>query len=155
VDGGRGFELEEPRLTIPWGIQPAALRILFHEAELKSELRCVTEGYYVALCTVLGGLKTMLGFHFRPQSETGVLVELEFYENGANDLEASFALYQRHLEQTFGPPSRTKAGLLSPNLPTCEWHRGRIRVSHWVMERFGPEEHVRIVRRGGLARLLT
>jgi hypothetical protein len=97
----------------------------------------------------------MVGFHFRPQSETGALAELEFFDNGSHDLQASFAVYQRHLELAFGKPSHTSAGSFSSDMPSYEWRRGRLRVSHFVMDRFGPEEHVRIVRRSWLTGWLT
>ena len=153
MNGTGCFQLETPELSVSWGTRPAELEALFREHAPDVELRRVRAGYCVAPCRALSGLRTMIGFHFRPLSDHGVLDELEFYDNGSRDLEASFALYQHHLEQTFGPCSRVSPGQFSADLPTYEWRIKRLRVSHWVMERFGPEEHVRVLRRSVLTAL--
>jgi hypothetical protein len=141
-----GLKLEDPHLTIAWSIRPAELRELFRESGQEGRLRFVTEGYFVLSCTALAGLETQLGLHFRPRSEAGRLAELEFFDNGQQELKASYELYQQHLERVFGPPSRSRAGLSTAQLPTHEWRTRGLRVSHYVMERFGPEEHVRVTR---------
>lgn len=155
MNGTVAFQLESPDLNVSWGIRPADLEARFRGHAPAVELRRVRAGYYVAPCRALKGLRTMIGFHFRPLADEGVLNELEFYDNGSRDLEASFALYQLHLERTFGPPSRVSPGQFSAELPSYEWRIKRLRVSHWVMERFGPEEHVRILRRSVWAALWT
>ncbi len=148
---GRGVTLEEPAVEIRWGIRPRALQAVFEQAAPSAGLKRVTAGYYVVRCRALRGLRTMIGFHFRPQSDDGTLVELEFFNNGLTDLGASVSLYQDHLEKTFGRPSRISASSLSAEFRSYLWWRGRVRASHWVMDRFGPEEHVRVVRRGWLS----
>lgn len=147
MKAGRGFRLESPALTIAWGIRPAELEATFHREAPGVDLIRVRAGYYVARCTALGGLRTMVGFHFSPLADDGALSEIEFYDNGSAELAESFAVYQRHLEATFGPPSAVRAGFFSPDLPSYEWRKGRVRAAHFVVERFGPEEHVRVLRR--------
>jgi hypothetical protein len=117
----KGLTLEEPSIRIPWGIRQPDLRALFADTGGHAGLRLVTQGYYVARCRALGGLDTQVGFHFRPQSENGILAELEFFDSGQRQLEASYKLYQQHLEQVFGPPSRTQGGSFSAELPSHEW----------------------------------
>lgn len=138
--------LEEPGLAIPWGILPHQLRRLFRESGHEARLRFVTEGYFTLPCRALGGLETQLGLHFHPRSEKGRLAELEFFDNGQRDLSASYALYQQHLERVFGRPWRSRPGLFAPDLKTHDWLRRGLWVSHRVVERFGPEEHVRVTR---------
>ena len=150
-----GLELEDPRLTIRWGIRPGELRSLFRDSGCEDLLRSVTEGYIVLRCRALAGLETQLGLHFRPRSEEGRLAELEFFDNGQKELRASYDLYQSHLEHAFGRPSRSKPGLCAEDLPSHEWRTRGIRVSHYVMERFGPEEHVRVRRPTWLTSWLT
>jgi hypothetical protein len=149
-----GLEVEEPHAVVPWGISQTELQCLFGESGAGSQLRFVTDGYYVLHGRTIGGLNTSVGLQLRPRSEKGRLTELEFFDNGKKELQASFRLFQQHLEHALGPPSRTKAGSFSRDLPSYEWYLGRIRVYHWVMDRFGPEEHVRIVRKGWLSRWL-
>jgi len=141
-----GLELEDPHLTIPWSIRPAELRKLFRDSGQEGRLRFVTDGYFVLPCRTLAGLDTHMGLHFRPGSEKGQLAELEFFDNGQKELKASYDLYQQHLERVLGRPSRSKVGLLAAELPTHEWRTRGLQVSHYVMERFGPEEHVRVTR---------
>ena len=147
VKPGSGFQLEAPELTIAWGIRPAELEAAFHREAPGVPLSKVRSGYYVAQCKALGNLRTMVGFHFSPLADNGTLNELEFYDNGSAELAESFVLYQRHLEATFGAPSAVDAGTFSPDMPSYEWRNGRVRVAHFVVERFGPEEHVRVLRR--------
>ncbi len=147
----RGLTLEQPELRIRWGIRPRALQAVFEEAAPSAGLKRVTAGYYVVRCTALRGLRTMMGFHFQPQSDDGTLVEVEFFDNGLTELRASFSLYQDHLEKTFGRPSRVSANSRSAEFRSYLWWRGRVRVSQWVRDRFGPEEHVRVFRRGWLS----
>jgi len=139
-------ELEDPHLAVPWSIRPEELRKLFRESGQEGRLRFVTEGYFVLPCRTLGGLETHLGLHFRPRSEKGRLAELEFFDNGQKELKDSYDLYQQHLEQVFGRPWFSRAGSFAPEMPTHEWLRRGLYVSHYVVERFGPEEHVRVTK---------
>ncbi len=149
-----GLELEDPRVTVPWGIRPPELWGLFRSSGREDLLRLVTDGYIVLRCRTLGGLETQLGFHFTPRSEKGRLAELELFDNGQKDLKASYDLYESHLEQLFGRPSRSKPGTVAADLPWHEWRTRGVRVRHYVMERFGPEEHLRATRSAWLPRWL-
>jgi hypothetical protein len=62
MDLASGFQLERPHLLVRWGQSEEQLRDLFKGLEL----RRVTDGYFVARCTSLGGLSHDLGFHFTP-----------------------------------------------------------------------------------------
>ena len=130
------FEIEEARVEVPWGITSAELIDL-----LPTKPRHVTSGYYTLECKSLGGLEHVLGFHFRPRPD-GHLGELEFFRPSYLDLKASFEEFQRHLEGTFGPPDRQQPG--DEGLPHYTWVVGSAQITHHVLYRFGPEEHVRI-----------
>jgi hypothetical protein len=138
VELAEGFEIETPAVLVPWGISEATLLAL-----LPAPPRHVTTGYYVIHCTSLSGLEHELGFHFSPK-EDGRLVELEFFRQAYADLRGSFDDFQRHLELTFGPPVSTSAG--DEDFPTYGWRFGAATVRHYLLNRFGPEEHVRITR---------
>jgi hypothetical protein len=89
------------------------------------------------------GLQDELGFHFTPRGGDR-LDELEFFRRAYPDNAASFRNFQDHLERTFGPPTQTRDG--AAGFPTHEWHVPDARVIHFVHDRFGLEEHVRITR---------
>jgi hypothetical protein len=132
-----GFRIEEPSLLVPWKIRESQLTQLF----LDHPLRHVTAGYYTTSCTSLCGLAHMLGFHFHPR-RGGVLVELEFFRRAYPDMSASYREFQQHLESTFGSPTSTTPG--NEGFPSCTWSVPGATVRHFVFDRFGPEEHVRI-----------
>jgi hypothetical protein len=133
------FTIEEPPISVAWGITEAELEALVRAPGL----RRVTTAYYTLPVTVLGGLRCMLGFHFR--GPRGGLSELEFFRTAYPDPRASFEEFQRHFERAFGPPSITEPG--AAGLPSHEWRLPRVTIVHAIVDRFGPEEHMRI-RRG-------
>ena len=132
-----GFSIEQPDLFVPWNISEAELRRIFTGNRLCE----VTRGYFTTSCVSLGGLSHELGFHFHPRAG-GVLLELEFFRRAYPDQAASYHEFQRHLESTFGKPTTTTPG--SEGFPTHAWKLPRVRIGHYIFDRFGPEEHVRI-----------
>ena len=140
MDLDDGFQIEEPRVLVPWGIREHALRSLLPDGHH------VTDGYFVVDCTSLGGLRHALGFHFDPRSAQGRLVELEFFRQAFPDLQQSYDDFQARLEATFGPPAETSPGTWDEAMPTHRWSSGGATITHLVFDRFGPEEHVRITR---------
>jgi hypothetical protein len=143
----KGFPLEAPDVSIRWGASVTDLVTAFTERGF-SEPRRVTPGYYTAVCQALGGLKVQVGFHFEPQSDEGRLGELEIFDNGEREIERSYRLFHERLVQQFGVPTREDRGPLGESMPNCEWRSGSTTVMHYAMDRFGPEEHLRI-RKGG------
>jgi len=104
--------------------------------------RQVTPLYYIARGTVLGGLQCQVGFHFEAKGSSSSLNKIQLFDNGERDIEASYRAFQDRLLQQFGPPTIQKAGALSSSMPDCEWRVGPARILHYVMDRFGPEEHL-------------
>jgi hypothetical protein len=130
----RGYEVEDPPLFVPWGISEADLR-----AKIPSpRLRHVTDGYFTLRCSSLGSLEHVLGFHFTD----GELLEFELFLEEAHDPQSQYGVWQQHLEASFGTPTESTAG--SEGFPDHTWDLGDVRVSHFVFDRFGLEEHVRI-----------
>jgi hypothetical protein len=137
MDISRGFQIEQPELFIPWKISETELQQIVSA----HPLRHVTHGCFTTRCTSLGGLSHELGFHFHPRGG-GVLIELEFFRTSYTDQAGSYQEFQRHLEQTFGQPRSTTPG--SEGFPSHTWRLTGAEVVHFVYDRFGPEEHVRI-----------
>jgi hypothetical protein len=141
MDLERGFQIEHPAAFVTWGILEAELLELLPIAPDH-----VTSGYYVIDCVSLSGLCHALGFHFhKPQG--GTLRELEFFRRAYPaypDLTASFEEFQEHLVTTFGPPDAESPG--DEGFPRYGWRVGATIVRHYVFDRFGPEEHVRITQ---------
>jgi hypothetical protein len=136
MDIRRSFALEDPRIDVVWGISEAELQAL-----VGPRLRHVTKGYFTLPCTSLPGLTHVLGFHFEPRTN-GRLLELEFFRGSYIDQAASYREFQDSFERYFGKPSKTK--LPSENFPSHEWVIDTISIRHFVLDRFGPEEHMRV-----------
>jgi len=136
MDLREGFQIDEPNAFVPWSITQAGLRALFG-----SHLREVTRGYFIVPCTSLGGLRHTLGFHFEPR-QSDHLLELEFFRSAAVPMAESYDDFQRHFERAFGPPTRSRPG--TEGFAFHEWMLPAARIIHFVRDRFGPEEHMRI-----------
>jgi len=134
-----GFQIESPSIWLPWGISENDLSKLLGAFGLKS----VTSGYCTLTATSLDGLKCEIGFHFFPK-HGGRLHEIEFFRRSYPNQSESFAEFQRHFEKQFGSPTKTSEG--SEEFPSHEWRIGRTAIVHYVIDRFGPEEHMRIKR---------
>lgn len=163
----KGFQIDEPNVFIPWDIDENGLTILFEKYDLKK----ICDGYYCVSCKSLGGLNHELGFHFVPKRDdkkekefedyiksigtnirkigtaydphkVGKLWELEFFRKAYPDLRKSFDEFQCFFEKAFGQPSNSKN--CENGFCYHEWRFRGIRVFHHVLDRFGPEEHLRI-----------
>ena len=137
MDLRTAFTIEDPAVAVPWG----ASEEQFLELVASASPHRVTGGYITLPVRVLGGLKCTLGFHFRAG---GRLSELEFFRKAYPDQRASYDEFQRHFEKEFGPPSYTANG--SEGFESHSWDLPGARIVHYVFDRFGPEEHMRIQR---------
>jgi hypothetical protein len=137
MDVAQGFKIEQPEALVPWGISETEFERDFGALGL----RRVTHGYFTTHCVSLRGLPHELGFQFYPRGAVG-LNELEFFRSSPRSLEISFQEFQRHLEATFGKPTITTQG--QEGFPFHRWQLSGADVVHFVIQRFGPEEHVRI-----------
>lgn len=135
MDITKGFQIEKPNIFVPWEIDEKGLIEIFKGDSLKK----VTVKYYTASCTSLNGLNCMLGFHFGPN---GRLSELEFFRTDYSDQQKSFDEFQKHFVEGFGNPTKTSKG--SEGFNDFEWRLGKVQIFHFVYDRFGPEEHMRI-----------
>jgi hypothetical protein len=133
----QGFTLDVPAVTVPWIASEEQLQEL-----MGGVLRHVTGGYWVGKVQVLGGLRCNLGFHF--EGQPAGLVSLEFFRDAYPDQRASFEEFQRHFEGEFGPPTSKKRG--TDGYPEFRWRVPGADIVHYVYDRFGLEEHMRIVR---------
>lgn len=131
-----GYEVEDPAVTIPWGMLPRQAADL-----LSPHTRRVNDNYLTLECTSMGGLRHSLGLHFRQEG----LRELEIFRRSyPQDLRPSYDEFQGHLEMTFGPPASSTPG--TEGFPNHVWQVDGCYIRHLIYDRFGPEEHVRIYR---------
>ncbi len=134
----KGFQIEFPNVFVHWGIGETQLLTLLEPCGL----RHITTGYFALSCVSLEGMAHELGFHFSPRSND-ILTELEFFRSSYENQKASFDEFQKHFELFFGQPTKSKMG--TEGFPSYAWELEGIRIVHYVFERFGLEEHMRIV----------
>ena len=134
-----GFQIEVPNVFVRWGIIETELRTLLEPYGL----RRITRGYFVLTCESLGGTAHELGFHFSPRSNS-ILAELEFFRRSYENQKASFDEFQKHFERFFGQPTKSIMG--TEGFPSHTWELQGVRIVHYVYDRFGLEEHMRIQR---------
>jgi len=139
VDLRGGFTIDEPAVMVSWTVSEQELSGL-----LGTALRHVTDKYWTARVRVLNGLSCNIGFHFR--DVRGRLSELEFFRDSYADQAGSFDEFQRHFEAEFGPATEHQPG--TEGFPSYRWLVPGAEIIHLVFDRFGPEEHMRIRRRG-------
>ena len=137
MDIDKGFQIDRPNIFVPWDIDEKTLKDLFKGQELKH----VTTGYYTINCTSLDSLNCMIGFHFDPRSN-GRLNELEFFRMNYDNQQKSFDEFQNAFTNSFGQPSSTTKG--NEGFNNYEWRLNNVQIVHYVFDRFGPEEHMRI-----------
>jgi hypothetical protein len=134
MDLSKGFQIEEPNVFVPWDTPESQ----FHQRFERLQLRQLSKGYLSTHCTSLSGLSLELGFLFYPEG----LVELQFFCSSCPDLDTSYDVFQRHLEETFGPPTLTSPG--DEGYLSHSWTFPGVEIRHYVQEHFGPAEYVRI-----------
>jgi len=139
MDLRQGFTLADPSVTVPWTASEEHLQEL-----LGGILRHRTGGYWVAKVKLLGGLQCNIGFHF--EGQPAVLANLEFFRDAYPDQRESFEEFQRYFELAFGAPTSKNRG--TAGYPEFRWSVPGAEIVHYVYDRFGPEEHMRIVRAG-------
>ena len=160
-----GFNIDEPAVFISWDTDEKELQNLLGG----HGLRKIKDGYYCISCKSLGGLQHELGFHFeknenidernnrhtkssgriRERVESGYnpvregkLREFEFFRKEYPDLKDSFREFQDCFEKAFGKPAHSRQEDMG--FTYNEWEFEDIGIYHYVIDRFGPEEHVSI-----------
>ena len=137
MDINNGFQIEKPNIFVPWKIDEKTLTDLFNGKDLKH----VTAGYYTIKCKSLDRLDCMIGFHFEPR-KNGQLNELEFFRMNYDNQQNSFDEFQISFTNAFGEPTSTTKG--NECFKNYQWSLNDVQIVHYIFDRFGPEEHMRI-----------
>jgi hypothetical protein len=138
-----GFQMENPRVFIPWGKTREFVFELFGDG-----CQEITPSYLVTECVSLSGLAHSLGLRFESKSGSELHL-LEFFQKNDNDLDISFPIWQKHLIDTFGEPHKTSRGDTIPGnkaFSAFAWEFDDVDIKHYVQYRFGPEEKVVITK---------
>ncbi len=136
------FEVNSPKFTIT----PDARKL---EASLKAagiDYRLVTKGYIVFRGNVFeSDIPMMIGIHHNGFKV--VFIELfrpdEYYCSGRYDINTSFNELSEVLRNEYGEPLIVTSKSIDNN-PCEQWNTSDFIVNHYIMDRFGPEEHLHV-----------
>ncbi|MBF0382818.1 MAG: hypothetical protein HQL69_17495 [Magnetococcales bacterium] len=134
----RGFHIEEPDVMVLWETPENSLQEMLGPHGLSK----VTNGYYILPCISLGGMQHILGFHFDDEGTT--INHFEFFREGWSDIAVSFMDFQIRFQEAFLKPTKTEKG--SDIFPHHKWEWRSCSIKHYVFDRFGLEEHMKIYR---------
>jgi hypothetical protein len=142
VDVSLGLQMEKPNILIPW------------ECSEKT-LECLLEPYgperahsgFTLPCVLWGGVKQIIGFQFGKDGQSGNYEgrgfwAVHFIMESPGEFVEDYWTFQKGMEAAFGQPELESGPDPSVyDLPGFRWRLRHVSIDHWVMERFGPEEH--------------
>ena len=123
----RGFPVEDPPVTLEWGIaEDAALGLL-----AGARVQRVVAGQVRLRCKALGGLDIEVNLHFKPRT-SGRLKHLEMVRSPTRRRRKAFDDLQERLVSRLGAGVESKAGLFVPveGITPRSWVCGLVDVTH-------------------------
>lgn len=136
------FEVDSPRISITPNSQNL-------EASLKNagiDYAVVAKGYIVFAGNIWGSdIPLMIGIHFN--SLKVEFIELfrphSYYQSETYDIHTSFAELSKLLRSRYGAPLLVTSKSIGGN-PCEQWITPDYIINHYIMDRFGLEEHLHI-----------
>lgn len=110
------------------------------------EYSMVTDGYITFEGRAFGcDIPLMFGIHFdaRKIEFIEIFRPLAYYQSDCYDINESFTQLSAVLGKQYGKPLVTTVASFGGQ-PREQWHTPHYIVNHYIMDRFGPEEHLHI-----------
>ncbi|MBE6943379.1 MAG: hypothetical protein E7453_03860 [Ruminococcaceae bacterium] len=110
------------------------------------EYTLVTNGYITFAGKAFAcDIPLMFGVHFNKLRIEFIEVfrPLEYYQSDTYDISESFSQLSDVLRKQYGKPLVTTAASIGGH-PCEQWHTSNYIVNHYIMDRFGIEEHLHI-----------
>lgn len=136
------FGIDSPKLSIT--PNPHNLKSSLKNAGIDYEV--VTDGYITfAGCVFDSDIPLMIGIHFNlfKIEYIEIFRTLKYYQSEKYDINTSFAELSDILKKKYGKPIVTIPALIN-GYPREKWIVPGYIVNHYIMDRFGPEEHLHI-----------
>jgi hypothetical protein len=129
----KGLQIDEPAVFIPWDTSVNNVEACFPN----NPLSCVTDCYYtIKDVRLFSTLTCNIGLHF-----DNMLKRIGFFRNDYSDLRKSYNDFQMIFENKFGKPSKRSSD--PTTFESYEWDIGnKIKIYHYVMDRFGLAEYL-------------
>lgn len=136
------FEINNPKLSIT----PGTRNFMELLKNTGVEYKAVTNGYIVFKgCVFDSEMPLMIGVHFNKIKIKFIEIyrTREYYESENYDVDVSFAELSYVLKKKYGRPTITLPASLY-GYPHEKWYTRSFTINHYIMDRFGPEEHLEI-----------
>jgi len=131
-----GIPIRDPDIFIPWDLNESDFIGIFQE---KNVIKVVEKGYFVRDITFLGEKHCNMGVYFK-ETLRRIAFSRDSY-NDYNDILMSYNAFQVALKKAFGKPDKRKS--IETDFQSCEWNiSSNITICHYVINRFGLEEHM-------------
>ena len=136
------FEIDSPKISL------TSNTVDFLSSLKKEEIdyTLVTDGYITFSAYVFDyAHPLMLGIHYNPLKIEFIEIfrPTEYYQHDTYDINVSFSELSEILIQKFGKPLITTSASIN-GYPCEQWSTDSYIVNHYIMDRFGPEEHLHI-----------
>lgn len=136
------FEIDSPKFSIT----PNSHNL---EASLKNagiDYTLVAKGYIVFAGSILDSdIPLMIGIHFNSRKVEFIEIfrPLTYYQSETYDIHVSFAELSDLLRNRYGQPLLVTSKSINGN-PCEQWITPDYIINHYIMDRFGSEEHLHI-----------
>ena len=137
----KGLQIDEPMIFLPWNIDEKGFIAMFENHNMSL---VVEKQFFVRGVTIFGESRCNIGVTF-DRTIRKVGISRDNY-GGYNSYVKSFAEFQSALVKAFGQPNMRE--IVLDDFESCEWEiSDSIKIYHYVMDRFGLEEHLYIEHR--------
>ena len=136
------FEIDSPKISLT----PNTVDFISILEEFEINYTCVTNGYITFSAHVFDyAHPLMLGIHYNPLKIEFIEIfrPMEYYQQDAYDINVSFSELSEILIKKYGKPLITTSASIN-GYPCEQWRTADYIVNHYIMDRFGPEEHLHI-----------
>lgn len=136
------FEIDCPKFSI--AASSHNIESLLKDAGIKYTV--VTNGYITfSGCVFDCDIPFMIGIHFNAHKVEFIEIfrTLEYYQSEQYDINVSFAELSSILKKKYGNSLVTTSASIS-GYPCEQWTTPNFIINHYIMDRFGPEEHLHI-----------
>ena len=136
------FEIDSPKISLT----PNAVDFIPLLKKSDIDYTLVTNGYVTFSAYVFAyAYPLMLGIHYNPLKIEFIEIfrPMEYYQQDAYDINVSFSELSAILRKKYGKPFITTSASIN-GYPCEQWTTADYIVNHYIMDRFGPEEHLHI-----------
>ena len=136
------FEIDSPKISLT----PNTVDVIALLKKSEIDYTLVANGYITFSAYVFDyAYPLMIGVHYNPLKIEFIEIfrPLEYYQCDTYNIIVSFAELSAILRKKYGKPLITTSASIN-GFPCEQWRTAGYIVNHYIMDRFGPEEHLHI-----------